>query len=300
LSEPIIVQQGDYVNGITIIRSGFGRVSRIFGSSEYTSHYLSKGQIFGLEEVAFNWQHEDLLPHQMTLRAVGYIDTLFIPARLIEKYVLGPDKGNPIVDESLIPPLPTTHRDTVDHEAFQSGLPSPVMEQIMENRIMNGTATMVIDLDRCTRCDDCVKACADAHDGNPRFVRHGIQIEHIMVANACMHCADPVCMIGCPTAAIHRDRDSGQILINDPTCVGCATCANSCPYNNIRMVEIRDPSGRLMRETDTNRPILKATKCDLCIDELGGPACQRACPHDALQRIDIQNGPEDLRQWLSR
>ncbi len=34
---------------------------------------------------------------------------------------------------------------------------------------------------------------------------------------------------------------------------------------------------------------MQATKCDLCIDQLGGPACQRACPHDALQRVDMQS-----------
>ena len=35
--------------------------------------------------------------------------------------------------------------------------------------------------------------------------------------------------------------------------------------------------------------ILEATKCDLCHDQLGGPACQRACPHDALERVDLQS-----------
>ena len=33
------------------------------------------------------------------------------------------------------------------------------------------------------------------------------------------------------------------------------------------------------------RPIVKATKCDLCVEQLGGPACARACPHDALRRV---------------
>src|SRR5262249_30718074 len=146
--------------------------------------------------------------------------------------------------------------------------------------------TMIIDMDRCTRCDDCVRACAAAHDNNPKFARHGMKIDHYMIANACMHCIDPVCMIGCPTGAIHREPLTGQVVINDNTCIGCATCASSCPYNNIRMVDIRDDTGNFILEKDTNLPILKATKCDLCVDQLGGPACQRACPHDALIRTD--------------
>lgn len=97
-----------------------------------------------------------------------------------------------------------------------------------------------------------------------------------MIANACMHCADPVCMIGCPTGAIHRLAESGQVTINDDTCIGCQTCANNCPYDNIRMVELRDGRGRIVRDVNSRLPILRATKCDLCADQLGGPACQRA------------------------
>jgi Fe-S-cluster-containing dehydrogenase component len=120
-----------------------------------------------------------------------------------------------------------------------------------------------------------------------------------MVAHACMHCVDPVCMIGCPTGAIHRESIEGQVVINDLTCVGCATCANSCPYDNIQMVEIRDGDGRFIVDQVTQTPILKATKCDLCVDQLGGPACARACPHDALFRADMQE-VDQLARWLNR
>ena len=44
-------------------------------------------------------------------------------------------------------------------------------------------------------------------------------------------------MIGCPTGAIHRESATGVVMINDDTCIGCGTCAASCPYENIRMVE---------------------------------------------------------------
>jgi Fe-S-cluster-containing dehydrogenase component len=176
---------------------------------------------------------------------------------------------------------------------------SGILEFLVEHRYINGTATMLVDLDRCTRCDECVLACARAHDNNPRFNRHGRRHDHYMVANACMHCMDPVCMIGCPTGAIHRASPGGQVVINDTTCIGCATCAGSCPYDNIRMVEVRDGNGAFIRDTNTNAPIAKATKCDLCLDQPGGPACQRACPHDALKRVDMQD-LSDLGRWLNR
>jgi len=102
-----------------------------------------------------------------------------------------------------------------------------------------------------------------------------------------MHCIDPVCMIGCPTGAIHRDQATGMVVINDESCIGCQTCANSCPYDNIRMVEIRNPLGDIIADSATGRPIIKASKCDFCYEQPGGPACVRACPHDALSRISF-------------
>ena len=72
-----------------------------------------------------------------------------------------------------------------------------------------------------------------------------------MVANACLHCADPVCMIGCPTGAIHRDAFGGEVVINQATCIGCKLCATNCPYEAIRMVEIRDAAGAFTVDTVT-------------------------------------------------
>ena len=163
-----------------------------------------------------------------------------------------------------------------------------MLEWAVDERFINGTKTMLIDEDRCVRCDDCVKACASAHDGNPRFIREGKHHDHWMVAHACMQCVDPVCMLGCPTGAIHR-TNKGVVVINDDTCIGCATCADACPYNNIQMVQIKDNQGRAILSSDKQEAIMKATKCDLCNTQSSGPACVQACPHDALIRIDFKN-----------
>ncbi len=104
-------------------------------------------------------------------------------------------------------------------------------------------------------------------------------------------------MIGCPTGAIHRSQDGGNVVINDNTCIGCSTCSNACPYNNIKMVEIYDQNGLSVLDPLTQQPILKATKCDLCVEQWGGPACVRACPHDALQRIDFRDQDIFQRQF---
>lgn len=298
--EPVIVQEGDYPNGVVLLRAGFARVSRKFGTGERTLNYIGAGQFFGLNEIAHNFQKpKEPVDSQYTLRAIGYTHLLIVPTRVMEQIVL------PSLPKNELPPSipPEKESPEVDAGADPEGVAgkkigAETLEFLTANRFFNGTAAMVIDLDRCTRCDDCVRACASTHDNNPRFLRHGPSSGRIMIANACMHCADPVCMIGCPTGAIHRESFAGEVVINPVTCIGCKACANNCPYDAIRMVDIRDERGEFMVGEDL-KPISKATKCDLCVENYGGPACERACPHGALERMNL-NDLNALADWMKR
>ena len=270
--EPLIVKQGDLLEGLLMVRNGFARVSIRLESGERTLTYLTKGDYFGLHELYDSWRDKKQVPVETSLRGLGYVDILRVPAKLLEAHVfpkLSPPK-NRLIDFARRP---------VKEDGF--------LEWAGRERWINATQAMVIDLEKCTRCDDCVKACADTHGGNPRFIRQGKVFDRWMVAQACMHCIDPVCLIGCPTGAIHRVTETGTVTINQDTCIGCGVCANACPYENIQMVETRDPEGRPILDPQSQTPIQKATQCDLCVDQLGGPACVRACPHDALERRDF-------------
>ncbi len=287
LGEPNVAERGEYVNGLILIRNGFARVCRKEENGYRTVAYLGKGESFGWREIAHAWQTKKVVPWQLSLRAVGYLDVIRIPNPIVEEHIL------PHIPQKQLPALLPTESSEMSTRQDRRLEPRPepletaMLEFLVEERLINGTQAMLIDLDRCTRCDDCIRACASTHDGNPRFVREGTRHEQYLIANACMHCADPVCMIGCPTGAISRHATDGVVTINDDTCIGCSTCANSCPYQNIRMVEVRDDKGNPYVDLERNMPVVKATKCDLCVDQLGGPACQRACPHDALIRIDL-------------
>ena len=295
-NEPLIAEEGHYADGLIILCAGFGRTSVRMDHGHHTLSYLQPGDTFGSEEIIYNRSRpeEPPRPLQSSLRAIGYAHVLRVPTTVFEQYVL---------DEKNAPGLPVAPANASGSMADRggAGLDQATLEFLVERRIINGTATMLIDLDRCTRCDDCVRACAAGHDNNPRFVRHGPIFDHFMVANACMHCYDPVCMIGCPTGAIHRRTDEGQVAINDAICIGCATCANSCPYDNIRMIRIRDDNNTMILNQKTFAPVLKATKCDLCAEQMKGvaPACQNACPHDALIRMDMGDKAH-LAAWLNR
>ena len=304
--ESLIAGEGDYPNGVILIRSGLGRVSHRHNNGHRTVSYLTPGQAFGVEEVSEAWRSGSPVHLRHSLRAIGYVTAVVIPTAVFEDVVL--NAGAALPEQSL----PATGTGS-NASQMDPGL----LEFLVERRLVNGTQSMLIDLDRCTRCDDCVRACAATHDNNPRFLRDGPVHGKYMVANACMHCADPVCMIQCPTGAIHRNVLEGQVVINDWTCIGCTACANNCPYDAIRMVQIRDEQGDLVYPTlgtdpanaDESvqitpamkdwEPIEKATKCDLCADQLTGPACVNACSHDALVRLDL--GSHDAAtKWLNR
>ena len=292
--EPLITDQGAYLDGLILICSGFARVSHKLDHGERTVGYLSSNDAFGLAEIVEHRKTGASLLSNYSLRAIGYVDVIRIPTAIIEELVLPNLSDDQISDVAKVD----------EFQAWQSpddgqALEQPMFDFFVDNRTINGTATMLINLDRCTGCDDCVRACAAAHNNNPRFVRHGRIHDQIQVANACMHCVDPVCMIGCPTGAIGQSSLDGRVMIDDRVCIGCGTCANSCPYNNIQLVEIRDENGQFIIDRESGAPIVKAAKCDLCFGQLGGPACQRACPHDALKRVDMRD-QVNLAAWVHR
>jgi Fe-S-cluster-containing dehydrogenase component/CRP-like cAMP-binding protein len=304
--EPIIAREGDYPDGLMMVRSGFARVSSEVNHGHQTLRYIGRGAIHGFEEIVHNWRGGESVGLQNTIRSVGYTDVLRIPTSIIEEFVL------PTIPEDRLPkpigssdsavPQPIVsgvHPYSVGAYTTDTSINTGLLEFLVDNRYINGTETMLIDLDRCVRCDACVEACAVGHNNNPRFNRHGRRLGNFMVANACMHCEDPVCMLGCPTGAIHRSAKGGQVVINDDSCIGCTTCANNCPYDNIRMVEIRDGKGDFILDEAAGTTVMKATKCDLCLEQPGGPACQRACPHDALVRMNMRHRGT-LARWLNR
>ena len=98
--EPIISHEGDYSNGVVLVRGGFARVSQRFGNGHRTLKYIGKGQMYGFEEICHNFRHDDQIPLQYSLRALGYVDVLVVPTMVLEKFVL------PSLPAQLSPPDP--------------------------------------------------------------------------------------------------------------------------------------------------------------------------------------------------
>jgi Fe-S-cluster-containing hydrogenase component 2 len=176
--------------------------------------------------------------------------------------------------------------------------PTPLISEYVDQGLYEARSALVLDLDKCTRCDDCTRGCVERHGteshGVPltRMLRDGRRFANYMVATACRSCATPHCMTGCPVDAIHRGKHL-QIVIEDH-CIGCGLCASNCPYGSIFI----QPNERPLADLPSPR---KAVTCDLC-DSNGDlaapdPSCVSSCPHDAALRL---SGDQLLQRVLNK
>ena len=171
-------------------------------------------------------------------------------------------------------------RHEKDNEELMAQLQTVSVDEFLSRGLMQAQSLLLIDLDRCTRCDDCVRACAATHDDVTRLIRDGLRFDRYLVPTSCRSCHDPLCMIGCPVGSIRR-RETKEIVIED-WCIGCGLCAKNCPYGNINMHVIGDAK---QKAKAPGKQSSKAITCDLCAD-LKEPSCVYACPHDAAFRVD--------------
>jgi len=270
----VICRQGDVADSFYLVRIGFVRVAEDRPGGELVLAYLARGGYFG--EIALL----SGTPRTATCTALDHVEAVRISA---EDFRLMADKF-PEVRRSL----EAVAQKRIDENRSRAVQVQNVpVDQFLAQGLMEAQSLLVLDLERCTRCDQCVRACADAHDGVTRLVREGLRFDKYLVATSCRQCRDPLCMVGCPVGSIRR-RNSLEVIIED-WCIGCGLCASNCPYGNINMhpfpVEFDDPvmPGRKIATTK-----VKATSCDLCHDH-AEPSCVYACPHDAAHRV---NPPE--------
>jgi len=267
----VICRQGDPADAFYLVRIGFVKVTERFAGGDMVLAYLARGDYFG----------------EMGLLRGGVRTATCTALDHVEVVRISGEELTAIMDRS--PGLraglsAVAEQRTRQNRARQERVSTVPLDDFISQGLMEAQNLLLLDLERCTRCDLCVRACADAHEGVTRLVRDGLRFDKYLVATSCRSCRDPLCMVGCPVSSIRR-RDSLEIMIED-WCIGCGLCAQNCPYGNINLhsftVEVADETrpGRtraVVRE--------KATTCDLS-RQYKEPACVYACPHGAAMRVD--------------
>jgi CRP-like cAMP-binding protein len=261
----ILCRQGEEARNFFLVRIGFVKMVESHAGGDLVLAYQGKGGYFG--EIGLILRGS----YAFTVSALDNVEVVRVGADDFAEMM----RRFPEIAFNLRKVAAERELHNQRHSAAVSAMS---LEKFLNQGLMEANSLLVIDLEKCTRCDQCVKACSDAHDGVTRLVREGLRFEKYLVPTSCRHCRDPLCMIGCPVGSIRR-RNSLETVIED-WCVGCGLCARNCPYGNITMHELPDTGAQ--KAVVTKR---KATACDLCAD-LPEPSCVYACPHDAAKRVD--------------
>jgi formate dehydrogenase iron-sulfur subunit len=95
-----------------------------------------------------------------------------------------------------------------------------------------------------------------------------------------MHCEDPGCLKACPSPGAIVQYSNGIVDFVKENCIGCGYCVKGCPFNIPRISQVDH----------------KAYKCTLCSDRVAvgqGPACQKACPTQAI----VFGTKDEMKKW---
>jgi Fe-S-cluster-containing dehydrogenase component len=307
----LIIEEGGSAQKFYVIRSGFVRVTRRTGPNDEHEilAYLGPDDFFGDQELA-----AANASYQTSVVALEPVQLMAVPRatfwRLYQKH---PDV------------FAEFRRYELTRQAGQSILQNSAtsmafVKDMLEAGLGQARSALIIDMDHCVRCGNCVQACDDLH-GFSRLARRGKRMtrrvnlesarhEHLYFPTSCLQCATPECMVGCPTGAISRDP-GGEVFIRD-TCIGCGSCARNCDFGNISMAQVREEEsfsllGRAKTaeeststdESGGKEVSLLAVKCDVCFQR-DYAACVYNCPTQAILRIDPRAYFEELKRIAPR
>jgi formate dehydrogenase iron-sulfur subunit len=165
----------------------------------------------------------------------------------------------------------------------------------------------LIDVTKCIGCKACQTACLEwndlreevgvntgvyenPHDLTPaswtlmRYAEYENpqtgNLEWLIRKDGCMHCEDPGCLKACPAPGAIVQYSNGIVDFQRENCIGCGYCVKGCPFNIPRISKVDN----------------KAYKCSLCSDRVAvgqGPACQKACPTQAI----VFGTKDEMKKW---
>ncbi len=193
---------------------------------------------------------------------------------------------------------------------------------------------MVIDLQKCTGCGECVAACklennvAVVGPEESALGRTMLWMDLLtiyegeypnvrvrQIPRPCFHCDSPPCTRVCPVRATYKNEE-GIITQIFPQCIGCRYCMAACPYT-VKYFNWYDPEWppgiRQTCNPDVSvRPDGVVEKCTFCVHRLQKakeqaqsedrdlqeedfqPACGESCPTRAIVFGDLDNPDHEV------
>jgi Fe-S-cluster-containing dehydrogenase component len=171
---------------------------------------------------------------------------------------------------------------------------------------------MVVDLERCDGCMECVSACSESN-GLSQGSLWALIMPYQEPENEdpdylfriCQHCTRAPCVMVCPTGARHRRLKDGLVLTDYDVCIGCRYCEVACPYgvNVFQWADPRANGGDASGGKRDDRGIAVTGepprgvmgKCTFCPTKQDDPAtrgtvsCGNACHMDAIHFGDLND-----------
>jgi molybdopterin-containing oxidoreductase family iron-sulfur binding subunit len=146
---------------------------------------------------------------------------------------------------------------------------------------------MVIDVDKCDGCGDCILACQAENNIPPNQdpqdrlrslnwltvyeLDNGKKYpdnETTYLLRPCMQCGYPPCVSVCPVIATDKNEEGGIVSQIFPRCIGCRYCMAACPYH-ARYFNWHDPvwpegMEKTLSPHTSVRPRGVVEKCHFC------------------------------------
>ena len=196
----VICNQGEPADSFYLVRLGFVKVSQQRPGGELVLAYLARGSYFG--EMALLTG----TPRTATCSALDHVEVVRVSG---EDFQLMLDRFPEIRHK-----LEQAAAEHIEQNRLRVTQVADVsVDRFLNQGLMEAQSLLILDLDRCTRCDQCVRACADAHDGVSRLVRDGLRFDDIWwpprAGSAAILCAWLVAR-SAPFAAAIRWRSSSR------------------------------------------------------------------------------------------
>jgi formate dehydrogenase iron-sulfur subunit len=210
----------------------------------------------------------------------------------------------------MFPPLPNPTTQTVPPKFGDKDLLRRSATSITPPAQRQTEVAKLIDVSKCIGCKACQTACLEwndlreevgvntgvyenPHDLTPAswtLMRYAEwenpdtgNLEWLIRKDGCMHCEDPGCLKACPAPGAIVQYTNGIVDFQRENCIGCGYCVKGCPFNIPRISKVDN----------------KAYKCSLCSDRVAvgqGPACQKACPTQAI----VFGTKDEMKKWAER